>query len=67
MLAYAPSRLKGVTRYELREEYHRPLSPDAGCHYEERGDLTRASSGRTEHFFVHRRKRLSTVVAQIIL
>ncbi len=69
---------------------------------EERGDLARASSGRTEHFFVpstektfhrgstdyfvnarkgdiglhqvvlnislfHRRKRLSTVVAQIIL
>ena len=20
-------------RYELREEYHRPLSSDAGCHY----------------------------------
>ncbi len=33
---------------------------------EERGDLTRASSGRMNISLFHRRKRLSTVVAQII-
>ncbi len=67
MLAYAPSRLRALQRYELREEYHRPLSPDVDAIIEERGDLARASSGRTEISLFHRRKRLSTVVAQIIL